>query len=69
MLGSGSNPSFISTAEFIVAKHRNGGLDNIRLKFIGNLGKFDNLESFDSPYEFPSKMNENIAPERFPSAK
>jgi len=44
-------------AEFIVAKHRNGGLDNIRLKFIGNLGKFDNLDDFDSPYEFHSKMN------------
>jgi replicative DNA helicase len=25
-------------AEFIVAKHRNGGLDNIRLKFVGHLG-------------------------------
>ncbi|MEA1785424.1 replicative DNA helicase [Arenibacter sp. GZD96] len=46
-------------AEFIVAKHRNGGLDNIRLKFIGNLGKFDNLEDFDSPFEFQSKMNAN----------
>ncbi|GMN11781.1 replicative DNA helicase [Croceitalea sp. MTPC9] len=46
-------------AEFIVAKHRNGGLDNIRLKFIGNLGKFDNLDDFDSPFEFQSKMNEN----------
>jgi len=45
-------------AEFIVAKHRNGGLDNIRLKFIGHLGKFDNLESFDSSFEFQSKMNE-----------
>ncbi len=44
-------------AEFIVAKHRNGGLDNIRLKFIGNLGKFDNLDTFDSPFEFQSKMN------------
>ncbi len=44
-------------AEFIVAKHRNGGLDNIRLKFIGNLGKFDNLDDFDSPFEFQSKMN------------
>ncbi|MGJ8737198.1 replicative DNA helicase [Zobellia laminariae] len=46
-------------AEFIVAKHRNGGLENIRLKFIGNLGKFDNLDDFDSPFEFQSKMNEN----------
>ena len=27
--------SSIGQAEFIVAKHRNGGLDNIRLKFLG----------------------------------
>ncbi len=45
--------------EFIVAKHRNGGLENIRLKFIGNQGKFDNLDDFDSPFEFQSKMNAN----------
>ncbi|MCK0156574.1 replicative DNA helicase [Cellulophaga sp. F20128] len=45
--------------EFIVAKHRNGGLENIRLKFIGNQGKFDNLDDFDSPFEYQSKMNEN----------
>lgn len=45
--------------EFIVAKHRNGGLENIRLKFIGQLGKFDNLDDFDSPFEFQSKMNAN----------
>lgn len=44
-------------AEFIVAKHRNGGLDNIRLKFIGHLGKFDNLDDFGTPFEFHSKMN------------
>ena len=44
-------------AEFIVAKHRNGGLDNIRLKFIAHLGKFEDLDSFDSPFEFQSKMN------------
>jgi len=45
-------------AEFIVAKHRNGGLENIRLKFIGHLGKFDNLDDFDTPFgEFHSKMN------------
>src|SRR6056297_470513 len=46
-------------AEFIVAKHRNGGLENIRLKFIGHLGKFDNLDDFDSPSEFYSKMNDD----------
>ena len=45
--------------ELIIAKHRNGGLENIRLKFIGNQGKFDNLDDFDSPFEFHSKMNKN----------
>jgi replicative DNA helicase len=28
----------------IIAKHRNGSIENVRLKFIGHLGKFDNLE-------------------------
>lgn len=61
-------------AEFIVAKHRNGGLDNIRLKFIGHLGKFDNLDDFDTPFgEFHSKMNaaandDTFKPDNFPSA-
>ena len=46
-------------AEFIVAKHRNGGLDNIRLKFLGKYGKFDNLDDFGTPFdEFPSAMND-----------
>ena len=44
-------------AEFIVAKHRNGGLDNIRMKFVGHLGKFEDLDTFDTPFEFQSKMN------------
>ena len=62
----------IGQAEFIVAKHRNGGLDNIRMKFIGSLGKFEDLAQFDNAYEFPSKMNtaaasDNIAPDNFVS--
>ncbi|WP_372474913.1 replicative DNA helicase [Capnocytophaga sp. ARDL2] len=44
-------------AEFIVAKHRNGGLDNIRLRFLGKYGKFDNLE-MDFTQEFSSSINE-----------
>ena len=44
--------------EFIVAKHRNGGLSNIRLKFISNLGKFENIDNFDSPFEYQSKINQ-----------
>ena len=50
-------------AEFIIAKHRNGSLENIRLKFIGNLGKFDNLEDYGSGLgDFPSKMNHDENP-------
>lgn len=46
-------------AEFIVAKHRNGATDQIRLKFLGQFGKFDNLDTyFQTPtQEFGSKMN------------
>ncbi len=59
-------------AEFIVAKHRNGGLENIRLKFIGNLGKFDNLDDFQSGFdEIPSKMNaddDSFGGNNFPNA-
>ena len=51
--------SSIGQAELIIAKHRNGGLDNIRMKFIANLGKFEDLQSNDSTYEFQSKMNDD----------
>ncbi|MFK5889390.1 MAG: replicative DNA helicase [Flavobacteriaceae bacterium] len=44
-------------AEFIIAKHRNGGLDNIRLKFIGHLAQFADLEE-EFATEFQSKMND-----------
>ncbi len=45
-------------AEFIVAKHRNGATDNIRLKFLGQFGKFDNLDQqWGIPQEYGSKMN------------
>lgn len=55
-------------AEFIVAKHRNGGLDNIRLKFTGHLAQFSNLdEGFGN--EFQSKMNSAISQESLPSAE
>ena len=46
--------------EFIVAKHRNGGMDNIRLKFTGHLALFSDLEEGISS-EFQSSMNTGIA--------
>ena len=53
--------------EFIVAKHRNGGLENIRLKFTGHLAKFSDLEEGFSS-EFQSKMNA-VSPDQFISPK
>ncbi len=53
--------------EFIVAKHRNGGLANIRLKFTGHLAKFSDLEEGFSN-EFQSKMND-VSPDQFISPK
>lgn len=49
----------LGQAEFIIAKHRNGSLDNVRLRFIGNQAKFADLEDdfgFES-FEFQSAMN------------
>jgi len=39
-------------AELIIAKHRNGGLDAIRLRFLSNLAKFADPEgyNFDNPF-------------------
>ena len=60
--------------EFIVAKHRNGGLDEIRLKFVGNLGKFENLDTFPFSNEIASSMNnaandDTFTTPNFPSAE
>lgn len=51
-------------AEFIVAKHRNGGLENIRLKFIGHLALFADLDD-GIGNEFQSKMNNEISESNF----
>ncbi len=56
-------------AELIIAKHRNGGLENVRLKFTGHLALFSDLEdtSFDSVYT--SKMNSGLDTNTLPSAQ
>jgi replicative DNA helicase len=35
------------TGTIIIAKHRNGALDEVKLRFIGRLAKFANLEGYD----------------------
>ena len=54
-------------AEFIVAKHRNGGLDNIKLKFIGKFGRFENI-NMETITEVNSKINENDNTPNFPNS-
>jgi replicative DNA helicase len=43
----------------MIAKHRNGSIENVRLKFIGHLGKFDNLEDQWYYDDLPSSMNQD----------
>jgi replicative DNA helicase len=56
-------------AEIIIAKHRNGALDTVKLKFVDKFARFDNLDDLDlgsyDPFEDkpiitrPSKMNDD----------
>ncbi|MBT4478954.1 MAG: replicative DNA helicase [Flavobacteriales bacterium] len=60
----------LGQSEIIVAKHRNGGLDNIRLKFRGQFAKFSDLDEFEHENDsitnesmvshIPSSMNDDI---------
>jgi replicative DNA helicase len=54
--------------EFIIAKHRNGGLENIRLKFTGHLAKFSDLEEGVGS-KFQSSMNSNPLESGFPDRR
>jgi replicative DNA helicase len=52
--------SNVGVGEIIVAKHRNGALDNVRLRFISQYARFDNIDSFGDdvmPSTFSSSMN------------
>ena len=50
--------------EIIVAKHRNGALDSVRLRFIGEYARFDNIDNYNddaAPMAIPSSMNANTS--------
>lgn len=55
--------SLRDVAEIIIAKHRNGALDDVQLRFKKHFAKFVEPEtdslSFDMPQIIPSKMNED----------
>lgn len=49
--------------EIIIAKHRNGDLQNVRLRFIGKYARFDNIDNYNEDpipvHAIPSSMNSN----------
>lgn len=49
--------------EIIIAKHRNGDLRNVRLRFIGKYARFDNIDNYNEDpipvHAIPSSMNSN----------
>lgn len=45
--------SNVGVGEIIIAKHRNGSLDSVRLRFVPQFAKFDNFEDFDSSGQAP----------------
>ena len=64
--------SLQGVAEIIIAKHRNGALDDVRLRFKADFAKFCDLEedeqfglSSEAPAQamtFGSKMNDDFVP-------
>jgi replicative DNA helicase len=46
-------------AEIIVAKHRNGAVDDVWLSFKNSYVRFDNLHDIGVNHEFTSKINNN----------
>ena len=53
---SGEN-SLIGLAEIIIAKHRNGAVGDVRLRFKSEFAKFMNVEEDIAVREFSSTMN------------
>jgi replicative DNA helicase len=45
--------------DIIIAKHRNGSTDSVRLKFIGKYARFDNITAFEGDDESfqPAPLN------------
>ncbi len=51
--------STIGNAQIIIAKHRNGALDKVNLKFVKDFSKFDNISSGFTYTDDYSKINPN----------
>lgn len=55
----GEGNSTAGVGEVIIAKHRNGALGTVNLRFIGRLAKFANLDSFVEDGNYGSAMKPN----------
>jgi replicative DNA helicase len=55
------NPT-TNVGEVIVAKHRNGSLDTVKLKFIGKFTKFENLDNFNLNVLGNNGTSDNLKP-------
>jgi len=53
--------------EIIIAKHRNGALDSVRLRFIGEFARFENFNSFIDDAQFTGGSNSLTANSGFES--
>lgn len=49
--------SNMGVGEIIIAKHRNGALENVRLKFVGEFARFENIDGYDEDPNVPSQVN------------
>lgn len=63
---SEGNPT-AGVGELIIAKHRNGALGTVKLRFIGRLAKFTNLDAFDDGMGFGGAMKPNEKFEEVPT--
>ena len=64
LMDDGEGGSNAGIGEIIVAKHRNGSLDTVRLRFIGQYARFENLDNMDTDFgnsTIGSAMNSNKA--------
>ena len=59
--------SLIGLAEIIIAKHRNGAVGDVRLRFKSEFAKFMNIDD-DVPREFTSGVNRPAQPDPIPPA-
>lgn len=64
LMDDGEGGSNAGIGEIIVAKHRNGSLDTVRLRFVGQYARFENLDNMEiehHPTSISSAMNSNAA--------